>query len=92
MQEDQVILPLARAQGGVGSRGKILSQLRQLVIVGREQSAARVDTVQVFNGRPGNGEAVLSRRAATNFIEDHETVRGGLGKDRRCFHHFNHEG
>src|SRR5581483_11946100 len=58
---------------------ELFRQLGQLVVVGREEGLCPGSRLQIFNGRPGNGQSIVSRRAATDLIEQHQrTWRRGV--------------
>ena len=57
-----------------------------------EQRARTVLLVQMFDRRPGDGEAVEGRGAAADLVENDEAPLRRLIEDRRRLHHLDHEG
>ena len=47
--------------------------------------------VDVFDHRPRDGETVIGRGAAANFIQQDQRARRGRIEDRRRLGHFHHE-
>ncbi len=92
MQKDDVAFPFLDRDGGVFNAGQLVGQSGQFVVVGRKQRAAPVAVVQMFEGGPGDGQAIIGRRTAPDFIEDHQRVFVGLIQDRRRFDHLDHKG
>ncbi len=62
------------------------------MVVGGEQGPAAIDLVQMLDRRPGDGQAVIGRRAAADFIQDDQRPGPRLVEDRRGLDHFDHEG
>ena len=62
------------------------------MIMRREQGAAFIGIMQVFDRRPGNREAIISRGATTNLIQNDKGLWCCLGQDGGRFDHFDHEG
>ena len=92
MHENDLALPFPHGHGGVAQPRKLFGKCRQLVVMGREQRAAAVGLVQVFDRGPGDGQAVIGRRATPDFVEDHKRPVIRLVQDRGGFHHLDHEG
>ena len=92
VQEHHVAVPFLHPHGGVVQPLELRGQRRHLVEMRGEQRAAAIALVQVLDGRPGDGEAVERRRAAADFVEDHQRALAGLIEDRRGLDHLDHEG
>ena len=72
VQEHHVALPFFHSHRGVVQTFKPCRQRGQLVEMRREQRAAFVDVMQMFDRRPGDRQAVEGRGAAANLVEDHQ--------------------
>ena len=59
--------------------------------MGGEQGAGADVALQVFEGGPGQSEAVEGRCAAAHFIQQDEGLRCGRVEDGGSFGHFDHE-
>ena len=57
-----------------------------------EQRAARVDFVQMLDGRPRDGQPIISRRPASDFIQNNKCARPRLIQNRGGFDHLDHKG
>ena len=62
------------------------------MIMRGKQRAAAVHIVQMFQRGPSNRKPVISRRAAPDFIQDHQSAVVGLVQNRGRFHHLDHKG
>ena len=79
VQEDDLVLPLARRHVRVDDAGQRVGQIGQLVIVrGKERLRPRARVLrEVLGDRPGDAQAVEGRRAAADLVEHDEAARGG---------------
>ena len=92
MEQDEIALPLARADMVERERVEPFGEPGQLVIMRREQATAAIDVVHRLDDRPGDGETIICGRAAPDLVENDEAVLGRLGEDRRRLDHLHHEG
>ena len=92
MQKDDITLPVRHTHSEIDEARQFLRELRQLMEMGREQCARAIDLMQMFNTSPGNRQAIKSRCAATDLIEDDKRTRACLIENGGSFHHLNHEG
>ena len=93
VQEDDLVLPLARRDVRVYDARQRVGQIGELVIVRREQRlgpAARVRR-QIFGDRPRNAQTIEGGGAASDFIEHHQAARGGAMENVRGLLHLHHE-
>ena len=68
------------------------AEVRELVVVRGKQAAARNVGVQVLEHGPCDRQAVDSRCATANLIDDHERAIGGRVQDASRLGHLDHEG
>ena len=92
MQEDDIAIPFGHTHGEIHQARQSFRQLRELVEMGCKQSARAIAVVQMFNRRPGDGQAIECRRAATDLVENDKRMLGRLVENGRRLDHFNHEG
>src|SRR5580700_7130146 len=57
-----------------------------------EECARTVLLVQMFDGGPGDGEAVEGGRTAADLVQNYEAALRRLIEDRRRLYHLDHEG
>ena len=62
------------------------------MIMGREQTAAMIDFMQMLQHSPGDGQTVISRRPPSDFIQNDQCAFPCVSQNRRSFHHFDHKG
>src|SRR5205085_3336759 len=94
VEEDEVASLLGYLHVKIAEARQRLGQLGQLVVVGCEESLraqARV-VVYVFEDGAGDGEAVVGRGAAPEFVQEDERARRGVMKYVRRLDHLGHEG
>ena len=86
-------LILARGDVAVDDARQRVGEIGQLVIVRREDRLRPRALVrrEVLGDRPREAEAVERRRAAADFVEDHEAARRRRVQDRRRLLHLDHE-
>ena len=66
-------------------------EIGQLEVVRREQRERAVFRRELHRARAREREAVVGRRAAADFVHQHEAVLGGVVQDVRGFAHLDHE-
>ncbi len=71
---------------------KLAVEQGELVVVGGEEGARADAVVQVFDGCPGEREAVVGGGAAAHFVEQDERARGRGVEDGGGLGHFDHKG
>src|SRR5437773_690676 len=59
VQEDDIALPFLDPHRVTGERRELGGERGQLVVVGREERAAAIDLVEMFERRPGDREPVI---------------------------------
>src|SRR2546430_2297403 len=93
MQKYNLAFALSRRDLIVLRSWQTLCQFSQLVIMRGEQGLRAMvrRVVQVLGDGPGDRQAVERRRAAANFIKQHERTRRRAVKNRRSLSHLNHE-
>ena len=72
MQKDHVAFPFGDPHRMAGQRIEPGCQRCQFMEMGSEQGPAAVYLVQVFERRPGDGQAIEGRRAAPDLIQDNQ--------------------
>ncbi len=92
VQEHDAVSVLDRREMHIGRMRKFGGQLRQLEVMRGEQRMTAVVREQMPRDGPGQREAVERRRAAADFVHQHETLRRRVVQDRGGFRHFDHEG
>ena len=92
VQKNDLVLPLAHLDGGIGKMRQLFRQCGELMVMGGKKRPAAVDVVQVLQRCPGDGKPIIGRRAAPDLVEDHEGALGCLIEDRRRLDHLDHEG
>jgi hypothetical protein len=92
VQKDDIPLPFLDPHRVAGERRQLDGKRRQFVVMRREQGAAAIDLVQMFETGPGDRQPVEGRRAAADLVEDDEGIGAGLVQDRRRLDHLDHEG
>ena len=94
MQEDYAAGAFVDAHAEIYYSRQKVGELRQLVIVRREEHARlRVFLpLQKFDDGPCDAEAVVGRRAAAHFVQDDEASVRRVAQDVRCLDHLDHEG
>ena len=93
-QEDNLAVKLLHRHIVVLYTLEVFLHLVQLVIVsGEERARLRLRVlVKILHDSPGDGDAVVGRRAAAQLVEEHERTRRHVVQDVRRFGHFYHEG
>ena len=93
MQEHHPVAPLLHRDVGVRQTRQALGQLRQLVIVRREDGARTRATrlVEMLGHRPREREAVVGRRATPDLVEQHQRTGRRRAQDVRGLGHLDHE-
>jgi len=94
VEKDNASFPLLDGNMAVEHAGHDLVEVRQFVIMGREQRAgAQIAPVRnIFDDRPGNRQAVVGAGAAADFVEDQQASGCRLAEDLTDFIHLDHEG
>ncbi len=69
-----------------------VGQLRQFVVVRGKQRLGAGVGVDVFDRRPGDGQAVIGRGAAAHFVQQDERARRRGVQNRGGLRHLDHEG
>ena len=92
MQKDHVTLEFLHGHRGVIHPWQLARQRSQFVVVGREKRAAAVRVMQMFQRRPCDGQPVIGRGAAPDFVQDHQRMIIGLIQDRGSLDHLDHKG
>ena len=72
--------------------GELGGEEGELVVVGGEEGAGADAVVEVLDGGPGEGEAVVGGGAAAHLVQEHQRPGGGCVEDRGGFGHLDHEG
>ena len=75
-QEDPFVF--THGDGRIFDPGQLSGQRGHLVVMGGEQGAAAVGLMQMFQRRPGDGQAIIGRGAAPDFIQNHQRAIIGL--------------
>ena len=70
---------------------QLFGELRELVVVGREDRLAAHAVVQMLGHRPGDRHAVVGRRATSYLVEQDEAAVGGAAQDGAGLAHLHHE-
>ena len=92
-QEDDLVAHLLDRDVVVLHPGAHLLHLVQLVVMRGEKrlGAGRGGVVKVFDHRPGDRNAVVGRRAAADFVEQHDAAVRNVIEDAGRFEHLDHE-
>jgi hypothetical protein len=70
---------------------ELFGELRELVVVRRENRLAADLVVQALRHRPGDGHAIVCRRAASYFIEQYQAARARAVQNSARFAHLDHK-
>ncbi len=91
VEEDDAIACFFYTDAEIADAIELTGKFCQFVIVSGEECLCTGGGGNVFDHRPGEGQSVVGRRTAANFIENDEAVRGGGVQDDGSFGHFHHE-
>ena len=93
MQKDYFTIGLADSHIVVGNTRQQISQLRQFMIMRREQGFRTQPgmVMQIFHYRPGNRNAIIGAGAAPDFIEHQQAARGSMMQDVGGLDHLYHK-
>ena len=93
-QKDHASLDLAHRYIPVFDAGEEFLHFVQFVVMrGKEGAGMRLGIfVQIFHNGPGNADAVVGGRAASQFVEEHERAFRQVVHDVGGLVHFHHEG
>ena len=91
VQERHVTLSLPDRHVAVPGRGQRVDELRQLVVVGRQKSAAADPVVKVSEGRPREGKPIERAGAAAHLVEEDQGAIVGAPEDLGDLGHLHHE-
>ena len=97
MHEDEgvaalLVVVLDRVQMHVGDAAAGLGEGGEFEIMRGEQGVSAIGRGQMFRAGFGQREAVVRRCAASDFVHQHQRLRGGVMQDVAGFAHFDHEG
>ena len=92
MQKHDVARMVGDFHGEIYEARKALRELREFVKMRGEKGARPIDLVEMLDRRPGDGEPVEGRRAASDLIEDNQRARRRAIEDGGGFDHLDHEG
>ena len=93
-EKDNAVIYFAHRDIVVLDAWETLFHVIQLVIVGGKESAGVHfrPFVKMFDDAPSDGDAVVGRGAASQFVEEHQTALRDVVHDVRRLAHFDHEG
>ena len=89
-EEDDRVLPLTGRYVEVTDAIVVGGQIRQLVIVGREERPRRL-AGEVLGDGPGDGQAIEGRRAASDLVEQDQRAARRVSQDVSRLLHLDHE-
>src|SRR5262249_44961471 len=91
IEKYNLVPPFLHLYCGVGGAGESVGKCGQFMIVSGEQDAAAIYLMQIFEGRPSDGETIEGGSASADFVEDNERALACLIEDRSGLHHLDHE-
>src|SRR3954452_2618696 len=92
VEEDHASLPLASRDVDVRHPWQLPRDGGQLQVVSSEERPRPDAAVDVLKHRPRDGQAIIGRGAATNFVQYEQRALCGLVQNRRRLDHLGHEG
>src|SRR5688500_9795213 len=92
MEEQHLVADFPHTDVIVSYCYQFLRELHQLVIVRREYRLAPGAVVEVLAHRPGDGYAIVGRRATANLIQQHQARRRRRMENGAGLGHLHHEG
>ncbi len=92
VHEHELVVVLDRVEVHVGDARILRGQFGQLEVMRREQSEGMVLRRQLHGAGLGEGETVVGRGAAADFVHQHEAVPRRVVQDIRRLAHLDHEG
>ena len=91
VQENHLSVPLLNCDSGIIDPAQFVRKRGHFVVVRGKERTRTVDVVQMFQRGPRDGQAVIGRGAAPDFIQDHQRAVVCLIEDRGGFDHFDHK-